>query len=137
MGLDINRHHVIHVTDRKIANQSDTICSMGYLRSSYNETGFNSLCHAHGLPGLYEIFGAACWDKKITGSEYYVMLEQDLIPAAIEVAQKTKDGLMELDAKMQSDGKKLHAYYIDTINIVLAMLTEMLDGYGLLLTWSA
>ena len=129
MGLDIFRNHIIRVEDRKYRNYSKTSANMAYLRSSYNEEGFNSVCRANGLPDMYKIFSAA-HGYDIDSSDYFVQLYRENLPEAVDLALETKRGLLLI-----SD---IDSYYIETIDVIIAMLEEMLNtGYGLLLEWSA
>jgi len=128
MGLDIFRCHITEVGERNLPNVKSN-CNLSYLRSAYNDSGFNSVCRKRQLPDMYEIFGAAIEQGK-PQSEYYIMLDRELIPKSLDLAMKTKAGF-ELDLKLDK-------YYHDIIDIIIAMLTEMHNtGYGLLLGWSS
>jgi len=129
MGLDILRYHAIPVEERCVNGLEHNLNNLGYLRSSYNERGFNNVCRAHNVPDLYDIFSAAV-GYQITGDHYYHEVVRENIPKALELARQTNWEL--------SKDETLDMQYKEEITIVMCMLYEMQrSGYGLLLGWSA
>ena len=129
MGLDIHRYHIMPVEERSPKGLEHNFNNLGYLRSSYNEYGFNNICRKRNIPDLYDIFSAAV-GYQITGDQYYYEVVRENLPEALELACQTNAELLK--------DETLDMHYKEMITIVICMLYEMQrTGYGLLLGWSA
>ena len=125
MGLDIHRYHAIQLPEH-----GDPIHNMGYLRSSYNDGGFNNVCHNMNLPDLYNIFSAASGKHPDDIADMgYVWCLEYCLDDAIALAKETLNGMIE---------KGVNTFYVEYAKTVVRMLQQMQEfGYGMLLSWSA
>lgn len=56
MGLDVYLYQNDNGVELNSKKYPEHLFKIGYFRSSYNRSGFNSVAEIHGLPGLYQIF---------------------------------------------------------------------------------